>query len=75
MIEEFKRKVGRLMENESMLSHAVRAVLDIKNFPDLYKIVDFLNKNLKDRGLIFGLSQKDEETMRISIYEVGNMNK
>jgi|UPI0004BC20C9 hypothetical protein len=75
MIEEFKRKVGRLMENESMPSHAVRAVLDIKNFPDLYKIVDFLNKNLKDRGLIFGLSQKDEETMRISIYEVGNMNK
>ncbi|SFP92293.1 Protein of unknown function [Caldicoprobacter faecalis] len=63
------------MENESMPSHAVRAVLDIKNFPDLYKIVDFLNKNLKDRGLIFGLSQKDEETMRISIYEVGNMNK
>ncbi|WP_092282111.1 YpmA family protein [Caldicoprobacter faecalis] len=58
-----------------MPSHAVRAVLDIKNFPDLYKIVDFLNKNLKDRGLIFGLSQKDEETMRISIYEVGNMNK
>jgi len=63
------------MENECMSSHAIRAVLDVKNSPELYKIVDFLNKNLKDRGLIFGLSKKDEETMRISIYEVGNMNK
>lgn len=63
------------MENEPKYSHTVKAVLDIKNFPDLYKIVDFLNKNLKDRGLIFGLSQKDEETMRISIYEVNPMNK
>ncbi|MFO7294468.1 MAG: YpmA family protein [Caldicoprobacter sp.] len=58
-----------------MYSHAVRAVLDIKNFPDLYKIVDFLNKNLKDKGLIFGLSQRDEETMRISIYEASPVNK
>jgi len=64
-----------LVENGSMYSHAVRAVLDIKNFPDLYKIVDFLNKNLKDKGLIFGLSQRDEETMRISIYEVSPVNK
>ncbi|MBM7581333.1 diaminopimelate epimerase [Caldicoprobacter guelmensis] len=63
------------MEKESINSHAVMAVLDIKNFPDLYKIVDFLNKNLKDRGLIFGLTKKDDETMRISIYEVGKMNK
>nr|PZN10226.1 MAG: DUF4264 domain-containing protein [Caldicoprobacter oshimai] len=58
-----------------MSSHAIRAVLDVKNSPELYKIVDFLNKNLKDRGLIFGLSKKDEETMRISIYEVSHMNK
>jgi len=63
------------MEGEARYSHAIRAVLDIKNFPDLYKIVDFLNKNLKDRGLIFGLTQKDEETMRVSIYEVTQMNK
>jgi len=58
------------MGKEDMNSFVVRAILDIGNFPDLYKIVDFLNKNLKDKGLIFGLSQKDEETMRISIYEI-----
>lgn len=34
----------------------------------LYKVVDFLNKNLKDRGLIFGLNKK-EDKMIISIYE------
>lgn len=36
---------------------------------ELYKIVDFLNKNLKDRGLMFGLSKK-EDKMIISVYEV-----
>jgi uncharacterized FlaG/YvyC family protein len=36
---------------------------------ELYKVVDFLNKNLKDRGLTFGLTKK-EEKMVISIYEV-----
>jgi len=49
--------------------HAVKAVLNIKAFPDLYKIVDFLNKNLKDKELIFGLSKKDDENMRLTIYE------
>ena len=63
------------MGNEDRLTLDVRAVLDINNFPDLYKIVDFLNKNLKDKGLVFGLAQKDEETMRISIYEIDQMNK
>ncbi|MGI6188525.1 MAG: DUF4264 family protein [Caldicoprobacteraceae bacterium] len=50
--------------------HAVKAVLNIKAFPDLYKIVDFLNKNLKDKELIFGLSKKDDENMRLTIYEI-----
>jgi uncharacterized FlaG/YvyC family protein len=36
---------------------------------ELYKVVDFLNKNLKDRGLTFGLTKKDDK-MVISIYEV-----
>jgi len=63
------------VEKGDMCSIDVKAVLDIDNFPDLYKIVDFLNKNLKDKGLIFGLAKKDEGTMRISIYEVGKMNK
>lgn len=38
---------------------------------DMYQIVDFLNKTLKDRQLMFGL-KKEEETgkMIITVYEV-----
>ncbi|WP_407308752.1 YpmA family protein [Desulfosporosinus sp. SB140] len=36
---------------------------------ELYKVVDFLNKNLKDYRLMFGLTKKDDK-MIISIYEV-----
>ncbi|MDR3540007.1 MAG: YpmA family protein [Desulfosporosinus sp.] len=36
---------------------------------ELYKVVDFLNKNLKDHGLMFGLTKK-EDKMIISVYEV-----
>lgn len=36
---------------------------------ELYKVVDFLNKSLKDHGLTFGLTKK-EDKMVISIYEV-----
>ncbi|HHY28642.1 MAG TPA: YpmA family protein [Desulfitobacterium dehalogenans] len=41
----------------------------IKVNPELYKVVDFLNKNLKEYNLMFGLSKK-ENTMTISVYEV-----
>ena len=36
---------------------------------ELYKVVDFLNKNLKHHRLMFGLAKK-EDTMVISVYEV-----
>ncbi len=36
---------------------------------ELYKVVDFLNKNLKDHGLMFGLIKKVDK-MVISVYEV-----
>jgi len=36
---------------------------------ELYKVVDFLNKNLKDYKLMFGLTKK-EDKMIISVYEV-----
>jgi len=45
-----------------------------KSFPahdDLVRVVDFLNRTLKDRKIIFGLSlQKDKNEMTMSIYEV-----
>jgi len=36
---------------------------------ELYKVVDFLNKNLKDYKLMFGLTKKGDK-MVISVYEV-----
>lgn len=41
----------------------------VQAHPEMYKIVDFLNKNLKENHLMFGLTKK-EENMVISIYEV-----
>lgn len=46
-------------------------VLGSKEFEkgdELYKIVDFLNKTLKKRNLIFGLTSKGNN-MAITIYE------
>ncbi|KKM12535.1 hypothetical protein SY88_03120 [Clostridiales bacterium PH28_bin88] len=44
-----------------------------KNFSsweDLYKVVDFLNKSLKHKQLIIGLSKnKEDNTMTVNIYE------
>lgn len=50
------------------------AIKEFSKFEDMYKIVDFLNKNLKGKGLIFGLSVKDGKDV-ISIYETLNLNK
>ena len=36
---------------------------------ELYKIVDFLNKNLKNHKLMFGLAKRGD-AMIVSIYEV-----
>jgi hypothetical protein len=35
---------------------------------ELYIIVDFLNKNLKDRDIIFGLALEGKDKAVISIY-------
>ena len=38
---------------------------------ELYKIVDFLNKTLKEKKVMFGLTKNTtENTMTISVYEV-----
>lgn len=54
-------------ENQGKLE--LIATQKVQASPDLYKIVDFLNKNLKNHGLLFGLTKK-EDTMTISVYEV-----
>lgn len=40
-----------------------------RNGDEMYKVVDFLNKTLKERDLIFGLTKDKEGTMTISIYQ------
>lgn len=46
----------------------LKATIDVQANIELYKVIDFLNKNLKEKKLIFGLA-KNEGTMKISIYE------
>jgi hypothetical protein len=47
------------------------ATKSFKTYDEMYKIVDFLNKILKDKKVIFGLTKdKNSETMTISIYEI-----
>jgi len=46
------------------------AVKSFKTYDEMYKVVDFLNKTLKDKRIIFGLTKDAaRDTMSISIYE------
>lgn len=46
------------------------AVKAFKSYDEMYKVVDFLNKTLKDKKVIFGLTKDTQKaTMTISIYE------
>lgn len=47
----------------------IKSTLEVDNNPELYKIIDFLNKNLKEKHVIFGLSMKSNKKMMITIYE------
>jgi hypothetical protein len=39
-------------------------------YEDMYKVIDFLNKNLKDKKIMFGLTKnKSENNLTITIYE------
>jgi hypothetical protein len=44
------------------------ATLRLRNNDELYRLVDFLNRNLKSYNLMFGLTRKGEE-MTFSLYE------
>ncbi|HUW63437.1 MAG TPA: YpmA family protein [Spirochaetia bacterium] len=45
------------------------AVKSFQPCDEMYKVVDFLNKTLKERHVMFGLSKNDQGTMDITIYE------
>ncbi len=48
-------------------------IIAFKSFtvnPELVYIIDFLNKSLKDKGIMFGLTKnKEKNEMTINIYE------
>lgn len=46
----------------------LKALKEFDGSEDLYQVVDFLNKSLKDKNLIFGI-KKNGSKMTISIYE------
>lgn len=48
----------------------VMATVKIQKSPDLYKVVDVLNRTLKHNDLMFGLAldQEDKETAVFTIY-------
>ena len=54
------------MEKEGKLE--LIATLKLKNNDELYRVVDFLNRNLKSYNLMFGLTKKGDE-MTFSLYE------
>lgn len=55
-----------MMERE----HMVLATKDIGSSDDLYQLIDFLNRTLKDRDIMFGLtrSRTDREKYTVTIY-------
>ena len=50
---------------------ALMAVKSFALYEEMYKVVDFLNKTLKEKRIMFGLTKdKEKGKMVISIYEV-----
>lgn len=46
------------------------AIKTVPEYNELYKIVDFLNKSLKEKHVMFGLTKNTQDgTMTISVYE------
>ena len=61
------------MEHDETAGRGKLKLIALKSFSmhqDMYKVVDFLNKSLKDKNLMFGMTKNSgENTLTISIYE------
>ncbi|MDD4334700.1 MAG: YpmA family protein [Eubacteriales bacterium] len=58
-------------EHSDEAKFALIATKSFKSYDEMYKVVDFLNKTLKDKKTIFGLTKnKSNDTMSISVYEI-----
>lgn len=59
------------MEEEEKSKLELIAFKTFPAAPELIYIIDFLNKSLKDKKLMFGLSKdKEKNEMTVNIYEV-----
>lgn len=57
-------------ENSSCNKLELIGLKTFKSYDDMYKVVDFLNRTLREKKLIFGLTKDaQKDTMTISIYE------
>ncbi|MHB8158301.1 MAG: YpmA family protein [Desulfocucumaceae bacterium] len=58
-------------EQQSVGKMELIATKSFTAYEEMYRVVDFLNKSLKDKNLMFGLT-KDRESgnMTITVYEV-----
>ncbi|SIS37201.1 DUF4264 family protein [Salimicrobium flavidum] len=52
------------MKKQEMISS-----LEVDYSKDLYRITDMLNKSLKSKGVIVGLTLKNEDTAVLTVYE------
>ncbi len=47
------------------------ATKQFSQWDEFYKVVDFLNKSLKEKKLMFGLTKsREDNSMTLSIYEI-----
>jgi hypothetical protein len=65
MVDKKKKNGGKGMESKIEVLSTVK----ILHSPDLYKIVDALNRTLKERDLMFGLSL-DREDQKKAIFTI-----
>ncbi|HHU29126.1 MAG: YpmA family protein [Bacillota bacterium] len=56
------------VENQDKQKPELIATLKLKQYNEFYRVVDFLNRNLKRYNLMFGLTKKDDD-MILSVYE------
>lgn len=46
------------------------ATKDFREYEEMYKVVDFLNKYLKEKGIILGLvKDKEKNSLAINLYK------
>lgn len=68
----YKRRKGRVVLERSDMKMKVLSTVTVEKTDDFYKVVDQLNRTLKDKGLTFGyaLDEKDHSKITMTIYEV-----